>query len=430
MNKDLVIYYVKRHLFGIIGMVIAIAVVVLGVMFKGKGKEAIETAEAEFTEQTGRKDTLEQGQSMVSGGSVKNTEANARLAEQDKKRYENFIANATQVLSEDTVVPMSSDQFLSHMVSVLEELNQRAREKMVVLPTDTTNATQAIPYNFSFMHLRNVVELAGDKVPELQVQLKDIRSVADILFRSRVRSITMLQRPRVTYEDTLAGPSGDYLDERLKYTNNVSVVRPYRIRFECLSGSIGYVLTGLAAEKEFFVVRKMEVTQQGAKKSGVQGGAGGMEGGDGGGMPGGYPPGMMSGGGDPSGGFPGGGDPSGGFPGGFPGGAVTPGAGIAAPKITLSPLERATLERMGLASQKSTNVISETVLEVELDIDVVRKLPVAPDPNALSTEPVPAPGTQPQTNAPPAVTNAPPATNAPPSTNAAPVPAPAVPGTP
>ena len=425
MNKDLVIYYVKRHLIGIVGMIIAIAVVVLGVMFQGKGKEAIEAADAEFQEQTGRKDTLEQGQSMAAGGSVKNTDSNARLAEQDKARYVAFVENATQVLSEDAVVPMSSDQFLSHMVSVLEELNQRARENMVTLPADTTNATQRIPYNFSFMHLRNVVELAGDKVPELQVQLKDIRSVADILFRSRVRSITMLQRPRVTYEDAVAGPSGDYLDERLKYTNNVSVVRPYRIRFECLSGSIGYVLTGLAAEKEFFVVRKMEVTQQGAKKSGVQGG--GADG-SGGGMSG-YPPGMMSGGGDPSGGgfpgggFPGGGDPNGGFPGGgFPGGGVTPGAPTAAPRIVLSALEMTALERMGLSSQKSTNVISETVLEVELDIDVVRKLPVAPDPNAVPEQPVPAPSNPQPTNAAPAVTNAPAITNAPAVTNAVPVP--------
>ena len=73
------------------------------------------------------------------------------------------------------------------------------------------------------------------------------------------------------------------------------------------------------------------------------------------------------------------------------------------------------LVRQGFATTKATNVISESVLEVELDLDVIRRLPDEPDPNE-GAEPVPAAEPQPEQS--PASTNAPPvnpSTNAPPA---------------
>ena len=152
---------------------------------------------------------------------------------------------------------MTTGEFMVHMANVIEELNKRATEALVEIQRDKTNVSTKIRYNFTFMNLRAVPQLAKNKIPELQLQLKDIRTISDVLFQSRVRSIESLQRTRVTHEDLTAGASRDFLDTRPKYTNNVAVVRPYKVRFQCLSGGIAKTLNGFASQKNFVVIRKM-----------------------------------------------------------------------------------------------------------------------------------------------------------------------------
>ena len=48
MNKQLVGFYLKRHVFGIVGLVVAIGFGVGGYMMMGKAKDAITTAETDF----------------------------------------------------------------------------------------------------------------------------------------------------------------------------------------------------------------------------------------------------------------------------------------------------------------------------------------------------------------------------------------------
>jgi hypothetical protein len=78
-------------------------------------------------------------------------------------------------------------------------------------------------------------------------------------------------------------------------------------------------------------------------------------------------------------------------------------AAIAKPKKVLTPQMMVWLVRQGLATTKATNVISESVLEVELDLDVIRKKPSEQD---WDEEVKPVPTTTPKPLLPPA-TNAP-----------------------
>ena len=48
MNKQLVVFYLKRHVTGIVGLVLAGAFGVSGYMMMGKAKDAITQAEADF----------------------------------------------------------------------------------------------------------------------------------------------------------------------------------------------------------------------------------------------------------------------------------------------------------------------------------------------------------------------------------------------
>ena len=85
----------------------------------------------------------------------------------------------------------------------------------------------------------------------------------------------------------------------------------------------------------------------------------------------------------------------GGEPGGYPGAGSGAGITIAKPKKVLTPQHMAWLVARGFATTKATNVISESVLEVELDLDVIRRLPAEADPvdGAEQSSPSTRPGT-------------------------------------
>jgi hypothetical protein len=387
MNKQLIVFYLKRHVIGIVGLVLAIAFGVSGFLMMGKAKDAIDAVETDFIAKKDQRSNLEKGQALGGSQGVKVDSKNVDAADDEAEIHRTFIKNAGEVIREDTIDPMGSEEFMVYMANVLDEMNQRAREALVQVQRDSTNATIRIPYNFTFMNLRSVPVIAKNRIPELQVQLKDIRTSSGVLFRSRVRSIESFQRTRVTIEDLMAGGSRDFLDNRSKYTNNVSVVRPYRVSFKCLSGGIAKTLNGFASEKNFVVIRKMEVTQM-ANQASPAGGFG-----FGGGM----------------GGFPGVGGSA--IAGGFfgeedddmdDGSGAGFGVGVTGspPKKALTPAQLAWLVRYGFTTTKATNVISESVLKVELDLDVIRKLPGEPDPNE-GAEPVPTTTPQPEQPPPP-----------------------------
>ena len=64
------------------------------------------------------------------------------------------------------------------------------------------------------------------------------------------------------------------------------------------------------------------------------------------------------------------------------------------------------LVKQGFATKKATNVISESILEVELDLDVIRKKPSEEDLDKEVEPPTPPqPQQPPATNAPAASTN-------------------------
>ena len=419
MNQQLILFYLKRHAIGLVGLIVAIAFVVSGFMMKGKAEEAATTAGTSYTAVEGRRTTLESGLAMGGDSQIRVDDKNKKAAEQAVGIYNDFVEKAEKVFKTEVfdLAPVENHaNFSRHLVEVIEELNQRAREANVGVITNSTNATVKNPYNFTFAYLRSSPQLSRDKLPTLQKQLKDVRTIAGVLFQSDIQSIESIKRTRVCNEDFAARAAPQYLDSRKVYTNDFTAgevmlkleVNPYQLRFKGLSGSIAKALNGFASETEtFYVVRKMEVTQLGAKSGSSTGGGGGPgEGGGGFGEGGGGP-----GEGGSSSGFPGfGGAPPGGDS-GFPGfGAAPPGGGsgfngapgAAKPTTALDPAFVKALISAGYGTPAATNVVSEAILEVEMDLDVIRKVP---DPNAepeIPDAPQPEPGGQPDANQTPA----------------------------
>ena len=272
MDSKKIIYYLKRHILGIVGLLLAVGFVVGGFVWNGKTTKSIEDANALYEAALANRDKIQNAQIKVD---IKNVEVLGQVADE----YEDF----TNYMTQSIVV-----------------LNRKATNNLVKVPNDLLKRSD-INFSFTFAPLMEAAEISKDKIPELQIQLEDIKEICDVLFENRIQSLELLQRNRVTDEDRRAGASPNYLDTRLTYTNSISVIRPYTEKFRCLSDGVAMALSGLAKKKTFYVVRTMEVTPAGATSASAAGGSGGVDPESGGGSSGVNPEG--GGGGPSSGGF-------------------------------------------------------------------------------------------------------------------------------
>ncbi|MDG2214902.1 MAG: Amuc_1100 family pilus-like protein [Verrucomicrobiota bacterium] len=355
MDKQLVIFYAKRHLFGIVGILLAIGFIVGGVVVSGKSSASLNVADQTWEEVKGRRDKIQ-------NSPVKVDMKNVSVINADADSYEQFINNSGQVLEHAAEIQrLSNIEFGNYLVRAVALLNKKAKDSYVKLPASTNKV-----YGFTFGLLMGRAELAEDKIPELQVQLQDVETISEVLFQSRVQSITQIQRNRVTLEDMLAKMDPRYLEARQKYTNSVAVVRPYKVRFRCLSDGVALALSGFASQKTFFVVRNVEIAPPGADVS-SGGGQGSMSYGGGSGGSGGE-----EGGGEEGGGSGGAGPGSGSGGSGGSGGQSE--MATNAIQLLVSNVTRA-LVRYRLTAPPARNILSESLLEVNMDIDVIRRVP-------------------------------------------------------
>ena len=353
MDTQQIVFYLKRHLIGIVGLLLSIGFIVGGIMFKGKFADKVTGAEEAYSNAKKKRDEIQ--------GSANDTKvdgANVAVLGDVADEYRKFISNAGQVLKKESFPVMKSNDFLNLMTQTIVLLNQDATNNLVKVRNDLLTRSD-INFSFTFAPLMEQAEIAEDKIPELQVQLKDIKTISQVLFQSQVRSLELLQRNRVTTEDFAALQNPNYLDIREKYTNSISVVRPYRIKFRSLSGGIAKVLSGFAKQETFYTIRTMEVTPVNAATDGASDDMG-MEG-----MEGGSPSEM---------GF----SPEEGGVSGYPEGAgagMTPGMGAGSTtNIVHHPYYVGQLVRSGLTAPPATNVIGEVLLEVVMDLDSIRSI--------------------------------------------------------
>lgn len=354
MDSKLVIFYGKRHILGLIGLLMALGFVGGGVILKGKASSGNEQASALLEGAIANRDKIKNSQ-------VKPDVNNVKILGDLADEYVSFVTNAGVVLEKQPPAYMDSNDFLNYMIQTISILNNKATNNLVKIPNDLRSRSD-LSFSFTFGPLMTQSEIAEDKIGELQRQLADIKEITEILVDSRVQAISMLQRNRVTSEDFRAQADPNYLDTRRVYTNQVSVIRPYKVKFHCLSGGVARVLSGLAKADTFFVVRTVEITP--AVSRDLLGGGG--YGGEGDGEMG-----MEGGQGFESGSGLGSGLGSGGMEGMGMGGASS------VSSITLPQPYIDYLVRMGLTAPAATNVVNETLLEVVLDLDSVRREPVA-----------------------------------------------------
>jgi hypothetical protein len=184
--------------------------------------------------------------------------ANVEVIEENLRVLEQFIKEASVVIERDQYKPppeFTQDDLGKLILKKVEELNAVAKTNGVVLPSGNKGE-----YDFTFTPLKNGNDLNREEIVMLYRQLHDIDTICRVLFSNKVKAISKLQRTPVTESEKTAKGSSAFLVERSSYTNNIAVMQPYKVRFQCLSGGIAKSLNGFASEDKFIVIRKMEVT--------------------------------------------------------------------------------------------------------------------------------------------------------------------------
>ena len=234
MDSKLVIFYLKRHMLGLIGLLIALGFVGGGFFLKGKVSAISEQADALLEGAESNRDKIKNSQ-------VKPDVNNVKILGDLADEYVSFVTNSGVVLEKQPPPYMDSNNFLNYMIQTIFILNNKATNNLVKIPNDLRSRSD-LSFSFTFGPLMTQSEIAEDKIGELQRQLADIKQLTETLIDSRVQAISMLQRNRVTSEDFRAQADPNYLDVRRIYTNQVAVIRPYKVKFHCLSGGVARVL--------------------------------------------------------------------------------------------------------------------------------------------------------------------------------------------
>lgn len=145
--------------------------------------------------------------------------------------------------------PKISDMSFSTALSrTLSQLQRDATNSSVTIPTD---------YAFSFDAQKQALSFAAGSLQPLAVQLGEIRAIADVLFEAKINSLERIRRERVSTDDANGSQSNYLIDKST--TNELAVLTPYELTFNCFSTELAAVLAGFASSSNGFLVKNFNV---------------------------------------------------------------------------------------------------------------------------------------------------------------------------
>ncbi len=152
--------------------------------------------------------------------------------------------------------PVTSKTYASALGTTIYQLQQEAKENSVGLPAN---------YYFSFQVQSSKLTISSGLGPLAQ-QLGEVKAIAEILFAARVNSLDGIQRVRVSDDDVSGGVQADYTDQSA-VTNDLAIITPYVVTFQCFTPELAKVLSGFATATNPFIVKSLSV--QPANASGL-----------------------------------------------------------------------------------------------------------------------------------------------------------------
>ena len=185
--------------------------------------------------------------------------------ENETAAVRSFIDEAEKMFVYEEPKRMASQAFKVHLINSLVKLQTEATNYNVTLPEN---------FNFTFTHLLPMPNLLPYSIKPLQVQLRDIQEIAQILFESRIHALESFSRvPAYAREPARPGVLITKMGVRTNLTTDRAVFTstPYVFSFTGFTSELTEVLNRFARAERFYVVKRLEVeTVPAAAGSGVQ----------------------------------------------------------------------------------------------------------------------------------------------------------------
>jgi hypothetical protein len=177
---------------------------------------------------------------------------NITLAKQEQDQLRGLIQKCRAFAQRVPPIPdlpkVTDQDFFQALGHNISQLQKDATNASVVLPPD---------YSFSFEAERRKIVFAAGSVAPLSAQLGEVKAICEVLFAAKVNTLDSIRRERVSSDDA-TGPQTDFLTDK-SITNELAVLTPYELSFQCFSAELAAVLSGFASSPNGMVVKSVNV---------------------------------------------------------------------------------------------------------------------------------------------------------------------------
>ena len=239
--------WIKRNLFLLVGILVALALLVGAciLLWSGLGKNR---------EISATLDAVKAEIAALNATEPYPSAENIQAVKKDKTGQQQLLTNIQQVLTPASIPAVPTDQQLKQLLeTTIFELQREAETANVVLPPR---------YNFSFDAQRLTAKFHEGSHLALATQIGEVKTIASILFKSGVQSLSFIKRVPAALAETTG--TTDYLDKGI-VTNKFTIptphyvtLTPYQVRFMGFSAELEKVLDALRRAPVFFVVKKID----------------------------------------------------------------------------------------------------------------------------------------------------------------------------
>ena len=253
--------WIKRNLYFVVGA--AVAVVLLGLAgyyFYSRwslDKQSLENLEAAYSDV--------ERISALNPNPGNDKVNNIQRARQQQQQVQAVIQKVRRYFEPVPPVPnpengiVTKEEFASALRRTIDQMQKDAALGGVNLPQR---------YDFSFQAQRNLMNFAPGSLPLLAGQLGDIKEICGILFQAKINSLDAVRRERVSIDDQ-NGPPADYLDPtHVGVTNDLAILAPYEIAFQCFSAELAGALAGFGTSPHGLIVKSINVEPAGGMAGG------------------------------------------------------------------------------------------------------------------------------------------------------------------
>lgn len=243
--------WIKRNLIFVIAGAVALGLIGAGGFYIYKDWNRNSEASTKLNEIYATLKDLQQRKPAPGNDKINNT----AIAKEQQQQVQAWVASAQKYFRPVSPIPsgvVTSEAFGSALRHTVDQLQHEAADASVTLPPK---------FDFSFLAEMDRMTFSRDGLDSLAVQLGQVKTLAEIVFSTRINALDGIQRIRVSVDDA-QGPQGDYTDEH-PVTNDLAVITPYVVTFRCFTPELARAISAFATSSNTFLIKAINVEPAG-----------------------------------------------------------------------------------------------------------------------------------------------------------------------